>query len=596
MNHFIQRSVQKIKQNKLLAVGILLVLIVGGYFGYQKFFASSASTRYVLAQVEKGTLVVSVSGTGQVSSSNQVDLKTKAAGDVIAVNVKAGQEVKAGASLVQLNTREAYKAIRDAETNLETARLNLAKLQAPTDTLSLLQSENSLAQAKESKSTAQDALVKAYDDGFNNVANAFLDLPTVMTGLQDVLLGKTLSVTGQWNLDYYSSAAVSFDERATQYRNDAFDKYQAARQKYDVALQDYKTTTRFSDKATIEALINETYDTTRSIAESVKSATNLVQFYKDILTAHDQKPSSTADTHLTGLTTYTSKTNTLLLNMLSAQSSIKSDKEAIVNADRSIAEKTESLADLKAGTDELDLRAQRLVVEQKEDALLDAREALADYSVRAPFDGVIASVDIKRGESVASGAAAVTIITKQRLAEITLNEVDVAKVKVGQKATLTFDAIDDLSITGEVVEVDTLGTASQGVVSYGVKINFDAQDERVKPGMSLAAAIIVETKTDVLLVSSFAVKSSSGQSYVQVLEGLDTSSLNTANVGSSGVAFKNSPTQQPIQIGSVNDTQTEVVSGLAEGDWVVSRTVSATATTQSTQSGNAAGGAFRMLR
>ena len=99
------------------------------------------------------------------------------------------------------------------------------------------------------------------------------------------------------------------------------------------------------------------------------------------------------------------------------------------------------------------------------------------------------------------------LITKQKIAEISLNEVDAAKVKVGQKVTLTFDAIDGLSITGEVSEIDALGTVSQGVVTYGVKIAFDTQDERVKSGMSVSAAIITDVKQNVLLVPNAAVKS-----------------------------------------------------------------------------------------
>jgi len=590
---FVSWLLAKAKQNKLWAGVILLVVLLGGYFGYQKFFASSAETRYVLAQVQKGTLVVSVSGTGQVSSSHQVDLKTKAAGDVISVNAQVGQEVKAGALLVQLNAQDALKSVRDAQAGLESAQISLAKLKQPADALSLMQAENALVQAQESKTSAQEDLDKAYDDGFNNVANAFLDLSTVMTGLQDTLLGNTFK-NDQWNIDYYTDAAKKYNTLATQYRDDAYNDYIAARTAYDKNFIDYKAASRYSDTATIESLINETYDTSKKIAEAVKASTVLIQFYKDQLTLYGQKTSTTADTHLTSLTSYTSKTNTHLLNLLSNRQTIQSDKEAIVNADRTIAEKTQSLADLKAGTDALDLRAQELAVKQKENALLDAKETLANYSVRAPFDGVIASVDLKRGDSASSGAAAATIITQQRIAEITLNEVDVAKVKMGQRATLTFDAIDGLSITGQVAEVDAIGTASQGVVSYGVQISFDTQDERIKPGMSLAAAIITDTKTDVLLVANSAVKTTNGQSYVQVLSGLDTSLLEQQGAASSGITSQTAPQQQAIEVGAASDTQSEIASGLQEGDWVVARTVSATAAATQTNQ-NAAGGAFRIL-
>ena len=160
------------------------------------------------------------------------------------------------------------------------------------------------------------------------------------------------------------------------------------------------------------------------------------------------------------------------------------------------------------------IRAKKIAVQQKEDALTSAKETLADYSIRAPFAGVIASVDIQKGDSISNGTIAATLITKQRIAEISLNEVDAAKIKIGQKVTLTFDAVEDLTLTGEVSEVNTLGTVSQGVVSYTIKIAFDTQDERIKPGMSTSATIITEIKQDILIIPSSAIKTLGNSSYV----------------------------------------------------------------------------------
>lgn len=595
MKQFILKVIEKIKKNKLLSVGILLVLILGGYFGYQKFFISPASASYVLAQVEKGILVVSVSGTGQVSSSNQVDVKPTVSGDIVYVGVKNGQEVKAGALLAQIDATDAQKSVRDAQANLDSAKLSLAKLQQPATQLSLTQSENALANAQQTKAKDQDDLSKAYEDAFTNVSNAFLDLPTVITGVQDILYKNTYN-SSQSNLSYYNDLAKKYDENVSVYRDNADNSYQSARAAYDKNFLSYKAASRSDSEAAIETLLNETYNTAKLASDSVKNTDNFLSFVKDRLTEHNDNLPSQITTHQTSITAYTSKANTTLSNLLSSITAIKNAKDALVSDELTIKEKTESLAELKAGTDPLDLESSQLSVKQKENALLDAKEKLADYYIRAPFDGVVASVSAVKGDAASSATSLATLITKQKLAGINLNEVDVAKVKTGQKATLTFDAIDGLSITGEVAEVNAIGTASQGVVSYGVKISFDAQDERVKPGMSLAAAIIVEAKTDVLLVSSSAVKSSGGQSYVQVLEGLDTSSLDKTTVGSSGVASENPPSQQAIQVGSVNDTQTEVVSGLAEGDWIVAKTTTATTATTQTTKSTGGGDTFRMLR
>jgi HlyD family secretion protein len=101
----------------------------------------------------------------------------------------------------------------------------------------------------------------------------------------------------------------------------------------------------------------------------------------------------------------------------------------------------------------------------------------------APFDGILATFTAKVGES--SGSSVGTLITEQKVAVISFNEVDAASIKIGQKAKLTLMAITGLTIPGTVVEIDSVGTVSSGVVTYDVKIAFDKDDERVKAGMSV---------------------------------------------------------------------------------------------------------------
>ncbi len=573
---------KKILERKLLSGAIAIALVAGSYFGYTKIFSDGGIVRYATAQAQKGTLIVSLSGTGQVSVSNQVDIKPKASGDVVYVGVKNGQEVKAGALIAQLDARDAQKAVRDAETNLESAKLSLEKLKEPADTLSTLQAENALAQAQQSKQKAEEDLKKAYEDGFNTIANAFLDLPGVMAGLQDMLFSSTLGGGGQWNIDYYANIVQNYDDGvALRLRDDVHTKYRAAREAYDKNFTDYKSASRFSDEKTIEQLITQTYDTTKLIAEAVKSTNNLIQFYQDKLTERNFKPVAGSDTHLASLSSYTGTTNSNLLSLLSIKTTIQTSEDAIVNADRSIAEKTESLAKLKAGTDVLDIQSSELTVKQRENALLDAKEKLADYYVRAPFAGVIAETDVQKGDLVSPASVLAMLITRQKFAEVSLNEVDVAKVKVGQKATLTFDAIPDLTIAGQVSEIDTVGTASQGVVTYNIKIAFDTQDERVKPAMSVSAAIVTEAKPNVLLVPNSAVKSQGGVSYVEMVGGDDRNIALAANA--SGAILKNSPRRQQIEVGTASDEFTEVTSGLNEGDVIVTRTIQPNAGQTQTQ-------------
>ncbi len=595
--------IKKLLERKILFGTIVLVLIAGGYFGYTKIFSNDGVVRHATAQVQKGTLIVSITGSGQTSVSNQVDVKPKASGDIIYVGIKNGQEVKAGMLLAQIDSRDAQKTVRDAEVSLESAKISLQKLVQPADELSVIQSENTLARAKESKQNAQADLAKAYGDGFNTIANAFLDLPGVMTGLIDMFFKNIPTLGNEWYISWYANRVGSGDrDKVGIYKIDVNNAYDLARKDYDNSFALYKTVSRNSDSTDIEEAILDTYNTTKVIADAVKTSSNYVDFVNDSMQKSNFDIPAIIATHKVVLSGYTAKTNTHLLNLLNIKKMIEDSKQAIVNADRTIAENTGSLAKLKNGPDPLDIESSKLSVKQRENALLDAKEKLADYFIRAPFGGVVAKINVKKGDPVSGSTVAAILITKQKIAEISLNEIDVAKVKAGQKATLTFDAIPDLTITGQVAEVDAVGTVSQGVVTYTIKIGFDTQDDRVKTAMSVSAAIITEAKPNVLLVPNSAVKSQGGMSYVEIVEGEDKNTALSAN--SSGVILKNPTRRQSVEIGASSDEFTEIAGGPKEGDLVVTRTIQPTTGQQQTRQqqgglripglpGGGGGGGFR---
>ncbi|KKW18590.1 MAG: Efflux transporter, RND family, MFP subunit [Candidatus Adlerbacteria bacterium GW2011_GWC1_50_9] len=609
---------------KITAVAAITILAIGGYYGYQYFFAPEKAVRYVTATAEKGVLIISVSGSGQVSASNQVDVKSKVSGDAVFVGAKNGQEVKAGILLAQLDARDAQKSVRDAEANLQSAKLSLEKLKQPADAYSILQAENSLISARdnlaklklsqetdyqkalEAKKKAEDNIVKAYEDSFNTIANAFLNLPNIITALNDVLYGKTIGQSetaigrDQNNIsalantvspDYYASKLAALQTSA---END----YKSARAKYDASFENYKNASRYSEKPVIESLLAETLETTKAIAQNAKSESNYLDAWADYRSTNNLTIFSTVKGYQANLATYTGQTNTHLSNLLSVQRSLEDNREALVNTERdlkemdqnnplnlaaaeaSVKEKSASLEKLKSGPDALDIQSSELSVKQRENALLDAKEKLADYYIRAPFDGMVAEINIKTGDPVSANAVSATLITRSRIAEISLNEVDVAKVKTSQKATLTFDAVPDLSIAGQVAEIAAIGSIAQGVVTYNVKISFDTQDERVKPGMSVSAAIITDVKQDVVIVPNSAVKTSGNPR----TERAEQSSYD-GNSRYVEILVGDAPQSQSVEVGLSNDTSTEITGGLKEGESVVTQTISATAAqTSSSQS------------
>lgn len=188
--------------------------------------------------------------------------------------------------------------------------------------------------------------------------------------------------------------------------------------------------------------------------------------------------------------------------------------------------------------------------------------------ITTPASGSISNVGLVKGMVVGNQSGGLTSdqtsTSSQRVAVIqneanpiisfNLTEIDVPKVKVGQKATITLDSLPDKTFTGKVVTVDRIGTTSNNVTSYPAIIQLDTTSPEILPNMAANASIIIETKSGVLLVPSAAIQSQTGQFFARIL--------------------KNGREQQvPVEIGISSDTQTEVISGLSEGDEVITGTL-----------------------
>jgi multidrug efflux pump subunit AcrA (membrane-fusion protein) len=186
------------------------------------------------------------------------------------------------------------------------------------------------------------------------------------------------------------------------------------------------------------------------------------------------------------------------------------------------------------------------------------------------------------GSSSGSGSSSAAMVIDDLNSEdatVQVSEVDVTRIAVGQKASLSFDAIDGLSLTGKVEQISAAGTVSSGVVNYSVTVGFDTSDPRIKPGMSVTADITTAVHQDVITVPNSALKSQGSSHYVQVMK-------------------NGSPVQQPVNIGIANDADTEITSGLNAGDTIVVQTINPSGSSSSSSSSggggfNLGGGALR---
>ena len=222
-------------------------------------------------------------------------------------------------------------------------------------------------------------------------------------------------------------------------------------------------------------------------------------------------------------------------------------------------------------------------VKQSQTSLYSAQLSyqLASATVYAPISGTVSAISLAPGmilnptsnSSNSTNTANKIAIVKTNatpVISVTLTEIDVTKVHVGDKATITLDALPDRTYTGKVIAVDTSGNISSGVVSYTTTIQLDSNVEEILPNMSATANIITDIKDDVIIIPVAAVQTTNGQSTVRTLNDNQIRSV-------------------AVETGISSSTQTEIISGLNVGDTVVTSAITSTSKTTST-SGSVFGG------
>jgi multidrug efflux pump subunit AcrA (membrane-fusion protein) len=530
-----------IKAHKKLSAFVIIIIVIGGYYSIKKAVTPAAVPQYALSPARIGNIRQVVTGTGQVSAENQLDVTSEVSGKILSIPVNVGDHVKKGDLLATIDPH-------DALVDLENARISYEKLTKP---------------AKAGDVTiAQNTQSKAYTDAYTAITNSFLDLPTVLSGLKDLFYSKSGYLSNQ-----FSESLTSGGQQARFAAGQSYDK---AADAYTNIFADYKKLSLTSSRAEIEAMLTETQVYVSQVAEVLKLTQTAVNF---ITVSQPDYNASSASGAASNVTSWSNTITGDLSNLISAKNSILTS--------------TDSLSTLLEGADVLDIQSSQIALQQKE-------AAYQKYFIRAPFDGVVGRIPVSVYGEASGSTVIATLIGDQKKAVISLNEVDAAKVSSGEPVTITFDAIDGLNATGTVASVDQVGTVSQGVVSYGVKVIINTSDARIKPGMSVNTSIVTSEKDNVLVVPTSAIKTVGNRKFVQVLDTGVASSTRGFTISSSAT-----PRQVPVTLGDSDDTNTEIVSGISPGQLVVTRTIAASAGTTaapnilSSLGGNRAGGAVR---
>lgn len=554
-----------LKTKKKLIFFLILILLAGSYFGFKKIKNKNEREEYVFSKVEKGTIVLSVSGSGQVSAKDQVDIRSKVSGEIEKIFVEKDESVKKGQLLLKIKTKDFERAIDDAELALKNAKTSLENMK-----LDLNDAKSKLENLLKNEKITADNLENTFEDAFLVISNIFGYLPSTINDLKKIFTESSYG-NEENDMDYYWYV-VSFYKGLSFNKNEKENKFLEVKEEYEKERENFVLSSRISQKTALREKLKNTLNLIQKISDLTKEGRNIILLYKDLISKENITPPislSITESQLLVLEKTISQLDKSYSDLVTLSQKIDQLEISLANYRDQISLQQESI---KRKEEQIEL--QKEAIKQKEDALEKAKENYENCFIKANFDGKITAINPKEGDSVSQGTALFTLITHEKIIEISLNEIDAAKIKVGQKASLTFDAIPDLTLTGKVIEVDTVGTVSQGVVSYGIKIALDSDDERIKPSMSVNAEIIVNVKSNVLVLPNSAIKTQGNLKYVELIETSDELKKQI-NIGIQTVLPKEASIRnQIVETGISNDSLTEIISGINEGEVVISSKIS----------------------
>jgi HlyD family secretion protein len=181
-----------------------------------------------------------------------------------------------------------------------------------------------------------------------------------------------------------------------------------------------------------------------------------------------------------------------------------------------------------------------------------ALASLEAAQINAPFDGTVTSIEMREGDLISPGLPAIGLANlSSLLIDVSVSEVDINRITVGQEASLVFDAMPELTYTGRVSQVSLVGVVEQGVVNFKITLELVDVDEIVRPGMTAAVNLVVSEIDNILLVPNRAVRLLEGERVVYVLR-------------------DGRPEPVTVRLGSSSDLYSQVLDGdLEEGDEIL---------------------------
>ncbi len=544
---------------KKVAIGILAVVLIVAWITISKIRTAKANEPTIeTAKVERGTVVNSVSASGVLQPLTTVDLKSNVGGQVEYLGIDVGSVVKAGQLIARIDPTDSRTALNQAEADLSAANARLSQarqnlsLQIDQHSVEVQQAQNSydtavarLAQA-EAQAKAQPAMTKA------SIKQAQANYELARQNLRQlkesgVPVG-TIDAKSSYN---QAKAAADKAKRNLDRQQSLFNKGFISASALDDARLSYETASAQAD-TTKERLdtISQDYDA------QIKGAQARV----------DQAAAALDN----------AKANAV-------QDQMK--KQDLAAARAAVGQALASLKSAKANVRQIPIRAADIQTSQssvvRSQATLDSARTNMNYTtIRAPRNGVILKKYVEVGTIINSGrssmagtGAGTSVVQLGDLSRMyvlaSVDETDISQVEEGQKVDVTLDAFPDEIFEGIVTRIDPQTVVAQNVTTIPVTVEITDPDARLKPGMNATCDFIIDRKEDVLVVPTEAVKDQDGKYTVTVMK-------------------DGKQAERSVEVGLAGDDTTEIVSGLKEGETVVTAVIQSV--TQATRGGSMGGG------
>lgn len=510
-----------IQRNKWWTALIVFIALVGLFL----FIKSKKVTLPESLTVQKHNIVEEVSATGNVKALSDLDLSFQMSGQVSKVNVSVGDKVSQGQILASLSNGDLTAALEQAKAGLKVAQANLASLQNGSTPEQIAVNESQVEKAKNDLSNAKISLVNSIKDAYTKSDDAIRNYTDVMF---------TNPRTENPVLLFQTDAQLQTDivnERVT------IENLLSSLNSSILTLDD------FSNIDSALSVANNTLTTVQTFLQKLAYAVN--------------KLSPDSSISQTTLTLWKTNISTSRASIDLAISSLSSASNQYQSSIASLNVSNSQLTLIKTGATIDQLKAQEAVVEQAK-ANVDAAQAnLSKSIIISPISGVITNVEAKVGQIMQPGVIAVSVISYGEYdVESYVPEADIAKVKVGDRATTTLDAYgSDVFFDTSVIKIDPAETIIENVPTYKVTLKFSSSsDSRIKSGMTANLDILTGQKNDVLAAPSRSIYSIDVNKYVMLVDSVDPT--------------KTTKTQVETGMRGV-DGYTEIISGLKEGDKII---------------------------